>query len=737
MSNYNKMPCFRFYGGAEDDRERLKRMEYALLNMLKRSGVTDVNMATMEVYRSINPILSGTVDTIECEHVFQEADPKSEFACAMYWKEELGIDVHVSHGDFCRVCPVSEEGGRNRFQVEQERHIISYLCHTPVEKIASFFRGENPFCSYEELNRHFNGKMKFPCVIQLASIIYQSLATEESLYRKICGSIGNEKLLARAASELSERVLGVVAGLYPDKDTTVLQSEAFREILASYIREFYILCEQASDTQVDMFCTMMCSSADEPEDILPKRDVLDIGDVPASDDKEEYEERPACEGFEEERTGNAGEKDGLVPVQERYGSLEEHPYFVKKVPIGEGGWLGHHEPVEFVPAAQRRYLIPFLQNDAEEAISRRNVIVHQELQAGDLEGMIDVSDAEEEKVFQELRFLSDKVRRDRRMAVEAVYVADEGRYILLIWNAATARYNYTTLIEKTDGLIRAIPMQIIRLLRMEDIKIMCYQSYMLCGILSLYFKEIEIKNLHSVYSHYCVFSRKDGGGNAQMADIIQQYLIGLNEKDRKLAAITNKRFGNRAFLLWQMPLYDMILRQQFAYAKMMGMEGLCASQQKKDIMYGYSYLAAGIYPSMQKARFSLSSNGEIVFVEEAEPAVSYEPGYIVEYTFKNINYDGSDEAVAQQVRSNHRARQLLLKELAQKSPAFYHSHLKILYFDDYRITFYMSHDYRDDNQTLIEQSLYRECTRYRVSSNKLTASYWATTFNAVRKINRH
>ena len=154
-------------------------------------------------------------------------------------------------------------------------------------------------------------------------------------------------------------------------------------------------------------------------------------------------------------------------------------------------------------------------------------------------------------------------------------------------------------------------------------------------------------------------------------------------------------------------------------------------------MYGYSYLAAGIYPSMQKARFSLLSNGEIVFYDVVEPAISYEPGYIVEFTFRNIDFVGSDEAMAENVRNNHRARQLLLKEIAKKTPAFYHSHLKILYFDDYRITFYMSHDYRDDNQRMIEQSLYRECTRYRVSSNKLLASYWATTFNSVRIVNKH
>lgn len=791
MNEYSKMPCFRFYGAKEDDGERIKRIEYALLNMLKRNGVTDVNMATMEVYRSINPVLSGTVDTIECERIFQAADPKSEFACAAYWKEELGIDVHVVHGDFCRICPAGEEGGSNQFHLEQERHMISYLCHGPAEDLISFFQGESPFCSYEELNRHFNGKLKFPCVVQLASIIYRCLADEYSLYQKICDSLENEKFLSRAVSELSERVLAVIAKLYSTGDIAVLQSEAFREILASYIKDFYISCEPATGTQFDMFCAMMRGTTDETEplDPLKEQEIIDfLQDDFMERDAEAVD--PACEEQDEtaqmdstseqrvqegvpdweyrakhdklecaeetmdadkrykEHTSNessleqeetAETEENLALVQESYGKLEEHPYFVRKVKIGDGGWLGNNEPVEFVPAAKRRYLIPFAQNDSTPSISRKNMIVHQELNAGDLEAMLDVTDIEDQKVMKELSFLSEKAHKDKRMAVEIVYVTDEERYILLIWNAGTTRYNYVNLIEKADGLVKAIPIQIIRLLRAEDIKIICYQSYMLCGVLGLYSRDIEVKNIHSIYSHYCVFSRngKGAGTNAQMADIIKQYLIGLNDKDQKTVEVVDRRFGKKAFLLWQMPLYDMILRQQFAYAEMMGMEGLCASQQKKDIMYGYSYLAAGIYPSMQKARFSLLSNGEIVFHDAVEPAVSYEPGYIVEFTFRNIDFVGSDETMAENVRSNHRARQLLLKEIAKKTPAFYHAHLKILYFDDYRITFYMSHDYRDDNQRVIEQSLYRECTRYRVSSNKLLASYWATTFNTVRIVNRH
>ena len=414
--------------------------------------------------------------------------------------------------------------------------------------------------------------------------------------------------------------------------------------------------------------------------------------------------------------------------------LCNHPFFTKKVKTGEGGWLSKKEPIEVIAASDRKYLIPFAVNDTQEKESARNVIIHHEITESMMEGMMDISTGGG-PVEMEIHFLVEKVKKDKKMPLEMVYVTDRERYILLIWNAGTSRYNYIPVIDRKEGKIKTIPIQIIRLLKSENIKKICFQPFLLCGILSLYERELEMKNVHSIYSHYQILSQKKEKETG--LDIFDVYTHYASDKFAKQVWIAEKRFRERCRLLAVMPLYCNVMSKQYDEAELCGKIGLCANQDKKDLMYGYSYLAAGIYPSMQGARFILKKTGEISFPEKVTPCVSYEPGYIVEFTFANIESEEGEEIVRQNVRENRRARQLLLAELSKKMTAFYHSRLKILYFDNYKIVFFMTHDYKDENQKLIEQSLYRECTRNRISSNKLKAVYWATTFNTVRVVSLH
>lgn len=765
----NRLPCYRFYGVREENEERTVQIQYGLLNMLKRSGCPGAEEACLEVFCCTNPALAGAVDTIQCEKIFEEIDPHTPFSCVDYWKDTLGIDVRCMHGNYCLVCMAGETGSGNRFLCEQESRILSYLFHLPYEDGKWFFEGGDPFLSYEDLNRHFNGKLRIPCVIQLSSVIFNCLQGQISLYQKICDSMGNEKRVAAVCEELTEAVLTEVV-LLLEKDNVLeegakdfLTSTPCKRILSGYITNFYLLCEPSSESQFEIFLSMHGKQRPCPDteqtitDTEQESGGVDAEQIDAQTESEMDEsadegsfdcgslqqEEEAPIPIEElkspgEETGQEVEDESAVPKEAFVDRpIWEHPFFHKKIRITEGGWLTGGEPVEVVRPAARRYLIPFAQNDDNPSIANRNMIVHHELLSACLEGMVDVSDVNKEETFMELAFLTEKVKKDKRVSMEIVYLTDMERYVLLVWNGGTTRYDYVPLMDKKEGLVKVIPIQIIRLLKNEKIKVICYQPYLLCGMMGLYERQIELKNIHSIYSHYKVFAGQRGGGGGHMEDIFNSYLIGANDKMQKEVAIARKRFAEKGFLLVMMPLYATIMRQQFLYAELAGIQGLCASRQRKDIMYGYSYLAAGLFPSMQKARFSLLSSDEIVFCEQPSPAASYEPGYIVEFTFSNIDEEGNSGKIAENVRNNHRARQLLLKELARRIPAFYHTHLKILFFDDYHITFFMTHDYRDENQKLIEQTLYRECTRHHVPSNKLRAAYWATTFNSVRIVSFH
>jgi len=185
-----------------------------------------------------------------------------------------------------------------------------------------------------------------------------------------------------------------------------------------------------------------------------------------------------------------------------------------------------------------------------------------------------------------------------------------------------------------------------------------------------------------------------------------------------------------------MPLYRSICEKQVRQAKALGITGLCISQAHKDLMYGYSYLACGIYPSRQQAAFSLHPNGHMEFNYPVEPAISYIPGYIMEYSFCNEDQDGGN-TTSQEVYGNRRAQKLLLKDLARLQAAFYHNDLKILYVDDFHMVFFAAYKYRAVHATDIGQILMHETYRHKISSNKLKAEFWGTSLTEIRHIDRH
>jgi len=483
--------------------------------------------------------------------------------------------------------------------------------------------------------------------------------------------------------------------------------------------------EELAEDSLDQYIASMGGFAKEEEDI--PLDVLVEQDGGEQDTEHGVSEE---EALSEDVTDIAPEEQGKgesVDVR-----LEDYPYFHKKVNVTRGGWLTKEDSIDYVPVSERRFIVPFAENDENDVSAERNMIVHPEITSAALSCMVNLFD--DENADRELDALQGKVRKDGCIAVEVVYVTDTEEYILLIWNEATRRYNYVSLIERKEGKLKPIPYEVVQALKSEKRKVLCYQPYLLCGISGLYDGKIETKNVHSIYSHFKVLTKDT---SCFMEDIFGSYLYAVEPTVAKWVEKYKEMYGSYGYLLTVMPFYHRIKDMQFSYAVAMKMEGLCASRQKKDIMYGYSYLAAGVYPGRQGACFKLLSNGQIVFLEKMVPSISYVPGYIMEFVFANIESDESEKKVEDNVKNNQKARRLLLKELARQKAAFYHGDLKLLYIDDYKIIFYVTHTYRAVHKTDITRILMHETYRHKISSNQLWAKFWGTSLRMVRYVNKH
>jgi len=431
------------------------------------------------------------------------------------------------------------------------------------------------------------------------------------------------------------------------------------------------------------------------------------------------------------------------------GELTAHPYFTKKVEVTEGGYLSSGDNVRRIPMRNRRYLIPFAENDYSSA-ENRNVIIHHEITSRDISAYDEkgnraskvfelITNSENEDIETELDHLQGVSRNKRMCACEVAYVTDKEMYVLLMWNASSGRMDYFVLITKKEGIMRPMPRQVIEILKSEGIKKVCYQPYLLYSIMGLYVREVEIKNVHSIYSEYFVFNEQSGKMNHTFEEVMDSYVISPSEKLNKTLSYMDRMFNGCPLFMRLMGIYSDVARMQLDYSKAFGYDARCASRHRKDLMYGYSYLAAGVYPSMQKAMFKLTPSGQFIFFNKPDPSISYFEGYMVQYMFSNINADPGDKGEKKKAneKSNVRARQLLLKDLATVGKGFYHTNIKILYLDEYYMIFYMAHNYLVQNQQFIETALKRECTLHKIKTDQFLYSCWATTFDTVRLVNKH
>lgn len=776
MFDRGMLPCFEYYGYHITDKNAAEDFFRNMVRVYRRCGVPDDQILLFLTVQSAGVVFNGDVGKFLSE-------APDEVDCREFAESTYAESFSRPCGNFCKACSACAESASGRDVIDNS--ILSKLVSMPYEEGYPLVRGKKlVFPSYVSLSTAdaCGNRLENPCVIPLTQIIYDELMADEGcLYRRL--GPWDKKRSDEELQPLIEQIVSRIQRELGDIEIPCLSDPVAQKALCGFVKRKIFGVTPAADMVLESFL-LSSNNADSEEEFEEELDeeMTETPEFPYNleEDREEsgktgkveheeiksisqdtweslqVEEEPVMdEGVEEMATPNLSkavpetekrpdgsgkqeeEPENPLSLENTENSgkpicLEEYPYFHAKVDVTSGGWLSREDKIDYVPVSERRFIIPFAVNDEESVSTERNVIVHHELKGDALSKMIDLTS--DERADRELDALQEKVRKDSCMAAEVVYVTDQERYILLVWNAATRRFNFVPLINKEEGKLQPIPYEILQALRSEKRKVICYQPYLLCGMSGLYDGKVETKNVHSIYSHCKVLMK---GTSSMLEDIFDSYLYAAVPKVAAEMEKYRDLYGEYSYLLTVMPFYRYIKDLQFSYATAACMEGLCASQQKKDIMYGYSYLAAGIYPGRQGASFKLLSNNQVVYEKRMAPDISYVPGYIMEFIFANIESEEGETAVEDNVKNNQKARRLLLKELAKQQAAFYHGDLKILYMDDYKLVFYVTHTYRAVHKTDITRILMHETYRHRIPSNQLWAKFWGTSLNMIRYVNKH
>lgn len=747
--------CFEYYLSHTTDPQALRAVFVHYLKASKALGTGYINALNELQLKCIGM----GIDVLSDFSIIEEAGKSEGHSCEQYGKLHYGACMSQIYGDFCRACPVKNPNNHARYLLE--RSIISRLCNRKYYEEELVLQPA-VFTSYVVLNQAsiLGNKLESPCIVPAAQLIYDCLREQDqALYAKI----GQSLSVLENANDLSNALIRRIL-LNTGWRQSYLSCAEAQKALSVYIYDIFLNAPVASEDSFDSFFLPDFEEeivAFKDEDLAPEYDEEEVhhkdrmeGSAPLDPASAEGSgSRSDAEGFHPSAYGKCGQvqkeetirvsssKNDTAACPERKEpvtanengnteTLADFAYFDKTVEILKGSWFTPGDQITYIPVSGRRYRIPFTGNSKLE-----NVILHHIIPVGSLKDMVDVS-TEDEKAKKELDQLSLKVRKDRCMACEIVYVSGPNSYLLVLWNAATRRYNFIPLIYKSDGILRDIPYPVARILKSDKKKIICYQPYLLLGILGLYDNRIEAKNVHSVYGQHYAMAGRYGIPSVMMEDIFAAYLTALNEKMAERISYYRAKYVKYGYLLTVMPFYEQVMLAQDTYAKTTGMMDLCISRQRKDIMYGYSYLAAGVYPSRQEPLFRLLKNGNLVFDTKITPSISYNPGYIMEFMFMNIEDTDSPHAGSNR-KDNAKVRRLLLKELSRNQAAFYHGDLKILYLDDYYFVFYVTHNYRAQYKTVITYILMHETYRYRILANRFRLRFWATSSDLIRYINQY
>lgn len=720
--NLGDFTCLDFFGSAKDLPEIYEKKEYWLLvtwlseKVLGKpreeavSSVRDLPVAIMHP--------SPAIDEAAREYA-SVADALPE--CRQQWKR-MGVNFDAPCADLCRTCPFGE--GNN--DPASEYGALAAIARLSNKEALTYLDGRMDFSSVENMDstKIFCHVLERPFAYPVAKRCYEVLCDDpEGMLDEMT------KLFNEGASKLEgSRFYGELSGRLEDEMRRLgikISRELFHRGLVSFLQENVFGAAPCSEL------TLSIMTGEGEEDEEETADGSCPEDPPRNEEQNEGEgEPPASEGDSSPEEG--GKEDDKAQAEGEDCGLEAFPYFERRGKRTTGAWFSKGERVPSVPAEKRRYLIPF-----ERFGEGENLIVHPEISEEACADLFDVSPDSvrpEDERRRELDFLCDKVRIDGHAAVEVAWRPEREEYVLLVWNASSRRADAVTLIRRREGRLLPIPYQITQFLKSEKRRIACYQPYLLCGVLGLYGRDTEVKEVRSIFSRHAVLHSPGGRAGLTPGEVFGACEFSLGEKERGRMAARRERYGDDPFFA-MLPFYGSIIDAQERYAEATCMTGALAARSAKDLMYGYSYLRCGLFPAMREAAFSLCENGHLSF-REFSPGICYAPGYVMEYRFVRETEEG-EGASDLAIRDNRRARQALFKELSKMRAAFYHGDLKVLYADDFVVTLYASKKCRSAHATDVSRILMHETYRYGITSNKVLASFWGVSAGEVRRIDRH
>ena len=723
------LSCLDFFGAAKDLPMIFQKEGYWLLAIWLAEYALG-----MSAGEAIAAVRDMPVTLMHQTPAMEEAAGKYESVretlpdCRAQWKQ-MGVDFDAQWADLCKTCPFSEEGGHD---CEREYSVLMAIARMPLEKARKYLNGKGMFASVENMDASalFCHVLERPFVYPISKLVYDILceAQDEVLdeVREIANGEKKDFEKSKFYAEAAGRLLTVMHGL-----GIKIPEELFQRGFASFLKDHLFGTKPCDDDILGLL------SVDAWEDDEEENEPFGDGTWQEENIEPEENDFPMeaeDKGNRDFGEGSVNDEEGAHDLSAKEGEakerLDDYPYFRRKGKHTAGAWFARGEKVPSLSVHKRRYVVPFHKAGQEDLIE------HLEISAACCDGMFDASPGSqipEDVRRKELDFLCDKVRLDGFAAAEVAWCPEREEYLLLVWNAASRRMDYVKLIDKSEGRLLPIPYQIIQFLKSEKRRIICYQPYLLCGILSLYGQETELKTIRSLYNRYRILHAPGKRAGTTRSEVFGAYEPGLDAKERFWLSACREKYGEDSFLAL-MPFYGKVLEMQERYAAAIGMTASLGSQSAKDLMYGYSYLRCGLFPAMQNAAFVMCDNGHLSF-EPFSPGICYVPGYVMEYRFVRGGEEEGASEVA--IRDNRRARQALLKEVASMRAAFYHGDLKVLYADDFRVTFYASRKCRSVHATDVSRILMHETYRYGISSNKLLASFWGVSMSEIRKIERH
>lgn len=758
-----ELPCLEKLLSLVDSEEKLESFYYFFIRMLRDKNVSDRDMESyLEKLKLACADCSGLsffqkYQYLTMSEIYLAVRPDeepAELSCDKFFSSAFGEGFarFGTENNVCLVCPLKAPEQEKR--VLTEYRLLATLLST--KEMFSRIRSlkADAFSTAENLSTCCNGIWP-ECFIQpLTGILYSGLldadATFYSVYQEngvsaLAGLVfeGLHNTFATAFGELPD----FNRGAFEEYLTVKLKAELFSE------EEFSSFCRQEKPKKVRKSRKI----AKKEKEVFVYGEMVPLSDTtfPAAtaqsggtpvEEKEqaliktpdgradgpfpdtEVEITSVCDGALENCvpaggniSQNTDEKapDGEITAQpdtEPEVLLPEKEDYVcplvLDIPFTRGGLLDREELGRETPVNERCFKTPFLLQESD--------MMHPFMEQ---EGLLVIPCLSTEKdILHQMLCGAD---RYREISLEAVYVRDMG-YVLLFFGAMDSYAGYVR-VTTSSGRLLPLDLDIKKMLTGKKVCKICYMPYLLTGLLEAL--KVRAEKIYSIYSAHVVIRRgstadQKGGFHEPYEKVLSGYRGGiLRERDLSYLDRVKEYFPQEYTIFCSMASYSLIRRRQENLVATLGLQKKLLRQQAIDLMLGCSFLRETLFPE-SGVSFTMGDTRPIW--REFHLSPSYEPGYVLEFTFEAV----SDKARARALRRG------LLVHLSKLPTAFTKGLLKILYMNETCLMVYVHHAMRRHYDSHIAHFLTTRAYQLGIYEFTLTVRKWAVTASLVRFVTK-